>query len=174
MLIYRSVFAAPTQGIWLYSLLASLEKPVYRDMAALLRQLYTTSRELRDELCVAYEHTTATATAATDNGTGIHRESDSSSMFYERLSVLNTLIAITGNYFGQGEEYDSRQFIEQSKVATGGEDLLGMMVDDYNGHNSEGKEYDDDEEEGHAVEETIPEPYTAKQIEELEDGEVDS
>ena len=174
--MYRSVFAAPSQGIWLYSLLASLEKPVYRDMAALLRQLYTTSRELRDELCLAYDSTTASA-AATGADIGIHRESDSSSssMLYEQLSVLNTLIAITGNYFGQGEEYDSRQFIEQSKEATeGAVYLLGMMVDEYNGHNSEGEEYEDDEKEGPAVEACKPESYAYSTQQELEEGEVDS
>ena len=176
--MHRSVFAAPTQGIWLYSLLASLEKPVYRDMAALLRQLYTTSRELRDELCLAYDDTTASA-AATGADIGIRSEgessdSSSSSMFYEQLSVLNTLIAITGNYFGQGEEYDSRQFIEQSKEATEGEDLLGMMVDEYNGHNSEGEEYEDDDKEGPAVEACKPESYAYSTQQELEEGEVDS
>ena len=72
---------SPANGGWLYGLLTRLEKPLHRDVVAVIRQLYRRCCYLRKALNV-----------------------DSPS-FDGTLASLNVLIAITGAYFGQGEEY---------------------------------------------------------------------
>lgn len=64
---------------WLYCLLARLEKPLYQDAAAVVRQLYRRCCELR-------------AALSTEAGT-----------FAQDLAALNVLVCIAGAYFGQGE-----------------------------------------------------------------------
>lgn len=71
------------RGQWLYGLLARLEKPLDRNVASLVRQLYRRCSHLRASLAL-----------------------DSSS-FDLQIASLNVLIAITGSYFGQGEEYST-------------------------------------------------------------------
>jgi hypothetical protein len=72
-------------GLWLYALLAKLEKPVHRDMCAILRQLLRICSHARAQLLPD----------ALD--------------FNQKLASLNIFLLISGSYFGQGEEYDSRQ-----------------------------------------------------------------
>lgn len=64
---------------WLYCLLARLEKPLYQDAAAVVRQLYRRCCELRAALSKGAE------------------------TFAQDLAALNVLVCITGSYFGQGE-----------------------------------------------------------------------
>lgn len=102
-IVNRTLFAHPKQGAWLYVLMARLEKPLYRDMASLLRQCFRFCYRCRCDL------------------------SPSESSQDGQLAELNTLIAITGSYFGQGEVYDSRQHIDtcsNSGLDNAGEDLL--------------------------------------------------
>lgn len=70
-------------GQWIYSLLARVEKPLHRDTVALIRQLYRRCCILRNQL------------SANDE------------FFDSKLAILNTLISISGYYFGQGEYYRS-------------------------------------------------------------------
>jgi hypothetical protein len=71
------------RGQWLYGLLARLEKPLDRNVASLVRQLYRRCSHLRASLAL------------------------DSSNFDLQIASLNVLIAITGSYFGQGEEYST-------------------------------------------------------------------
>lgn len=85
----------PARGRWLYALLARLEKPLYRETAASIRQLYRRCCALRLQLsqtsaaCLNKEDATAAVT------------------FQNQLASLNVLISIAGSYFGQGEEFDA-------------------------------------------------------------------
>ena len=69
------------RGQWLYGLLARLGKPLDRNIASVVRQLYRRCSSLRSSLLA-----------------------DSSSFDVE-LATLNVLVGITGAYFGQGEQY---------------------------------------------------------------------
>jgi hypothetical protein len=69
------------RGQWLYGLLARLEKPLDRNIASVVRQLYRRCCALRSTLAA-----------------------DSPSFDVE-LATLNVLVGITGAYFGQGEQY---------------------------------------------------------------------
>ena len=79
---YRDTLTS-ARGQWLYGLLARLEKPLDRNLASLMRELYRTCSHLR-------------ATIDEDD-----------SKFDVQIASLNVLIAITGSYFGQGEEYST-------------------------------------------------------------------
>ncbi len=68
-------------GEWIYSLLARVEKPLHRDVVALIRQLYRCCCKMRCRL---------------------DQNVDSN-----QLATLNTMISISGYYFGQGEYYKS-------------------------------------------------------------------
>lgn len=109
----------PQRGAWLYGLLARLEKPLYQDTAAVVRQLYRRCSELRSQL------------NATSEG------------FDESLAVLNLLVGVAGTYFGQGEHAHDAGLQHcagqtDSAAESGGVDIgYGQWGDD-----------DDDEEEG--------------------------
>ncbi len=68
-------------GEWIYSLLARIEKPLHRDVVALIRQLYRCCCKMR---CRLDQNVDA-----------------------NQLATLNTMISISGYYFGQGEYYKS-------------------------------------------------------------------
>ncbi|KAJ0396938.1 hypothetical protein ATCC90586_008872 [Pythium insidiosum] len=68
------------RAVWIYALLARLDKPVHADVAAMLRQLLRRCWQLRNTLATADD---------------------------ERLKPLNILIVITGEFFGQLEEMDT-------------------------------------------------------------------
>eukprot|EP01035_Chromulina_nebulosa_P020488 gene20488-26579_t len=72
---------------WLYSLLSRLEKPLHRDVEAMIRQLYRRCCQLRYDLWVD----------VSSNKVNIDDDN--------QLAQLNTLILICGKYFGQGEYY---------------------------------------------------------------------
>lgn len=93
----------PARGRWLYALLARLEKPLYRETAASIRQLYRRCCALRHQLSL-----TSDSVALAPQSTG-DAESDANSAvkFQNTLASLNVLISICGSYFGQGEEYDA-------------------------------------------------------------------
>lgn len=121
-------------GIWIYALLARIEKPIHRDMVASIRQLYRRCCELRNELCASLPHRTiipkkgsSTVTKLTqslsteeeEDGEIMEEETpkeveqeddevaeeEGESEWKRQLAALNMLIAITGYYFGQGEHY---------------------------------------------------------------------
>lgn len=73
----------PMRTEWLFGLLSHLEPPLHRDTAASVRSLYLRCSQLRQELLAGFE---------IDD-------------YY--LAELNVLISITGNYYGQGEEYSN-------------------------------------------------------------------
>lgn len=79
---------SPLCGQWLYSLLARVEKPLHRDVVASIRQLYRRCCVLRNQLPLKHQDT-------------------ASEDFQLDLAALNTLISISGYYFGQGEYYSS-------------------------------------------------------------------
>jgi hypothetical protein len=97
----------------MYIYIYRLEKPLDRNVASLVRQLYRRCSHLRASLAL-----------------------DSSS-FDLQIASLNVLIAITGSYFGQGEEYSTLT------VGYGNEEDDG---DDDSG-DDEGYYYDGGEEE---------------------------
>lgn len=66
---------------WIYALLARIEKPIHRDLECEIRQLYRRCCRLRVELW-----------NSTQSNTNV-----------EEIAQVNTLIVITGIYFGQGE-----------------------------------------------------------------------
>ena len=102
-------------------LMARLEKPLYRDMASLLRQCFRFCHQCRCEL---------------------PSPSDPSGQLESRLAELNTLIAITGSYFGQGEVYDSRQHIDIHSSGDSGNVAENLL----DGDDDEEEEEEDDEE----------------------------
>lgn len=83
---------------WIYALLARVEKPLHRDVVATIRQLFCRCCELRNQL-------------TTDNES-----------FDNYLASLNLLIAITGYYFGQGENFDSTGLLPDEKQSVKGEE----------------------------------------------------
>ena len=69
---------APALSLWLYSLLARVEKPLHREVQAKIRALFRRCCALRGQLAEAHD---------------------------ARLAALSTLIVVAGLYFGQGEGY---------------------------------------------------------------------
>lgn len=134
-------FAHAKQGAWLYALMARLEKPLYRDMASLLRSCFRFCHKCRCEL-----------------------SSDDPDL-QSRLAQLNTLIAITGSYFGQGEVYDSRQHIDLHDVAPAENSANDLLND--NGYDDEEEEemgVDEDDEVGEVYDEYVEEQVTTNYV----------
>lgn len=86
-------YITESRGQWLYGLLARLEKPLYQDTAAVIRQLYRRCCELRS--CLGAK-TKSTHGSALDANASANYEAD--------IAALNVLISITGIYFRQSEE----------------------------------------------------------------------
>ena len=80
---------------WLYALLARLEKPLHQDMAAVIRQLFRRCCALRAGL----NSSEAARCSSRSSSDELSPEDETN------LALLNTLIVITGSYFGQGEIY---------------------------------------------------------------------
>jgi survival of motor neuron protein-interacting protein 1 len=113
------------QGAWLYTLLARLEKPLHQDMAALIRELYRICCRMRHILC-----------------------SDSNSATQDRdelIASLNVLIAITGSYFGQGEEFATSS---SSGPYDAMDDSAVDVVEEEADEDGEDEDVEDEEEEG--------------------------
>ena len=110
------------RGQWLYGLLARLEKPLYQDAAAVVRQLYRRCCELRAGLL------------------------GDSATFAQDLATLNVLISLAGTYFGQGEECSGGPSIHALGIALngGGERGVGRALG--NGDDMEEGEMEDGEE----------------------------
>lgn len=94
----------PARGRWLYALLARTEKPLHRDTASSIRQLYRRCCALRYQLsltsgAVPFSSSAVLSIAEDDANTAVK--------FQNELASLNVLISICGSYFGQGEEYDA-------------------------------------------------------------------
>lgn len=81
----ESEVMSTNQALWIYSLLARLEKPLFQDTGALIRSLYRRCCELRIQ--------------DFDVKKGLGEETD------DKIARLNLLIVISGKYFGQAEEY---------------------------------------------------------------------
>ena len=81
--LLRRISISSARGQWLYGLLARLEKPLDRNVASLLRELYRRCSQLRASI------------------------DEKAETFEVQIASLNVLIAITGSYFGQGEEYST-------------------------------------------------------------------
>mgnify|MGYP006196557267 CR=1 FL=1 len=130
----------PARGRWLYALLARLEKPLYRETAASIRQLYRRCCALRYQLSL-----TSDSVALTQESTG-DAESDANSAvkFQNSLASLNVLISICGSYFGQGEEYDAFNRALMTESAQIDEEEDGDY-DDEEGWEEEGGEGEDGE-----------------------------
>lgn len=119
---------------WVFSLLSRLEKPLYRDASATVRDIYRQLCILRMDLAERvpslHEAETETETVTTsetrsqvggpicpgasgptkrrrehsaDSGDSITDVSQLSARVQETLAVLNTVIVISGKYFGQEE-----------------------------------------------------------------------
>jgi Survival motor neuron (SMN) interacting protein 1 (SIP1) len=108
---------------WLYSLLARLEKPLHGDMAALVRQLYRRCCFLRSELIVT-------------------KHPD----FEKHLAALNTLISISGAYFGQGEQYSNLNSLTP---------LIDAETANYGREAADGVDFGDDEGDDEAIDEIM-------------------
>lgn len=115
---------------WLYALLIRVEKPIHRDIEASIRQLYRRLCCLRYELWErtkhspldAIDHKASLCTNEVEEGEEVEDlpplqtknsaerlpDEDNSN---KEVAVLNTLIAITGKYFGQGEHDRSRYLL---------------------------------------------------------------
>ena len=82
---------------WLYCLMARIEKPLSGAMASGLRQLYRICSNARADLAARVLSSFSESEASAQPILDAAVEAD--------LAMLNTLIAITGLYFGQGEEF---------------------------------------------------------------------
>ena len=104
----------PARGRWLYALLARLEKPLYRETAASIRQLYRRCCALRYSLSQRSSSVQIATSAVEPPGEILTPEE-----FQSQLATLNMLISICGSYFGQGEEYDAfnRALMEEAQAA---------------------------------------------------------
>jgi hypothetical protein len=118
----------------LYALLARLEKPLYREVAASIRQLYRRCCALRYALSKS-----STSLAHSDSNTATTLEggvASSAEAFQSQLALLNMLISICGSYFGQGEEYDAFNYA-----------LAAGEGDDGNGEEGDGEDGNDGNDE---------------------------
>ena len=86
------------RALWIYSLLARLEKPLYSETAALIRSLLRRCCELRvllaNRILDQYRGDVETLDISNIDGVNYNTE----------LASLNIIITITGSYFGQAEE----------------------------------------------------------------------
>ena len=162
----------PARGRWLYALLARLEKPLHREAAACIRQLYRRCCSLRyslsltsasvnisDTSCMSVGNIADGACLVQLSGSGVGQASDDSGVgsvatdaavssaatFQDRLAALNLLISICGSYFGQGEEYDAFNSALMREAAQFGEQGGDEEEEDEEGE--EGSEYEDDDDE---------------------------
>ena len=77
---------------WLFSLLSHLETPLFRDTVAAIRSLYLRCSELREHLVNDPDYDESL------------------------LAALNLLISVSGNFYGQGEEYSNFPMNEDTMV----------------------------------------------------------
>jgi survival of motor neuron protein-interacting protein 1 len=108
-------------GQWIYSLLTRVEKPLHRDTVALIRQLYRCCCVMRNKL----------------------HGNISNDILEQRLATLNTLISISGYYFGQGEYYKSFEPIIE--VDTNNQQNVKNLLEDGSSDEDDEMEADDDE-----------------------------
>ena len=94
----NSTEISEAKGQWLYGLLARLEKPLYQDSAAVVRQLYRRCCILRSQLAGA--------------------ETQRCPTFDVDIAALNVLISITGGYFRQAENNSSSDLVAQVLAMT--------------------------------------------------------
>lgn len=82
------------RGVWVYALLARLDKPVHAGVAATIRQLLRRCWQLRNELRV--------------EGSDSEEDTDHAEEQTPRqqLQALNVLICVTGDFFGQLDEQE--------------------------------------------------------------------
>lgn len=105
-----------SRSCWLYSLMARLLKPLTGDVASSMRQLYRVCCQLRHTLVEVF--VSASEEAKLMNGSksgpleqGAVKEENiiyselTEDEFEKQLALLNTIIVITGLYFGQGEDF---------------------------------------------------------------------
>jgi survival of motor neuron protein-interacting protein 1 len=78
------------RALWIYALLARLEKPLHRNESALLRTILRTCCQLRAEC----------TTTTVEGGTAEAHSSDNTAL----LPLLNVLIVIVGIYYEQGPQ----------------------------------------------------------------------
>jgi len=97
---------ANRQAVWLYALLARLEKPLFQDTAAMVRELYR-------HCCIERARLPETF-------------SDSDDM-EASLAALNLIITITGSYFGQGEGCITDTHSGHTDVSSGKVEEVGAM-----------------------------------------------
>uniref|UniRef100_K3WHS7 Gem-associated protein 2 n=1 Tax=Globisporangium ultimum (strain ATCC 200006 / CBS 805.95 / DAOM BR144) TaxID=431595 RepID=K3WHS7_GLOUD len=81
------VLLSRARAVWIYALLARLDKPVHAGVAATIRQLLRRCWLLRNELSSSYSS-----------------DSNDDSVWALRLKSLNVLITITGDFFAQLHE----------------------------------------------------------------------
>lgn len=102
------------RGAWLYALMARLLKPLPGDVSSTMRQLYRQSCIMRFVLVDKYITIKNINEIKSGNKCGplekhvsaIERGISVSEDDFEcKLGVLNTIIVITGLYFGQGEDF---------------------------------------------------------------------
>lgn len=150
------------RATWIYGLLARLEKPLYRETVACIRQLYRRCCYLRSQLVPLLMKEMQVKDHQTN------------------LAQLNTIISISGCYFGQGEEY-MKSILAQDELNNG----LSNRFADLDGDEKLG--HDDDNEEDNTymdacsndmVEDEVGNVYTEANGDvlmtidcELEDGE---
>ncbi len=95
------------RGLWIYALLARLEKPLHRDEASSLTTLLREMCRMRNELNVDdLKGATITCNNTEQEGIGI-LNIDGNNSAKRTLSILNTLIVIVGIYFEQCHSLDS-------------------------------------------------------------------
>ncbi len=147
-------FLTSNRGMWLYALLSRLEKPLYRDTVAHLRQLLRVCCHQRrllaeDANLAANEHC--------------------------RLADLNTIISICGLYFGQSEccrggawSNDENDHVNGLKVNSDGSSNL--MGGDWDDGDLEG---DDDSDDVDDIDSHVDEDEEDGEVKEhaLEEGE---
>lgn len=119
------------RALWIYAVMARIEKPLTGDAAASMRHLYRLSCKLRLDLILEYisdsaasrlEQQSAGHMVAKRNLLKLSSENTSGShpsqcieqntavdreylLFEYSLACLNTIIVLSGYYFGQGEDF---------------------------------------------------------------------
>ena len=82
------------RGAWLYALLARVSTPLLPDVAAEVRGVYVA--------CIAWREKVAGKITAAAGVGGTPRKK-LKKKYGTTVAVLNLLIAVTGDYFGQGD-----------------------------------------------------------------------
>jgi hypothetical protein len=104
------------RGCWLYSLMSRLLKPLPGEVASAMRQLYRTCCRMRLHLVEAFIARRDDSQLRSGGKSGpleqhgrqeaddqTHDEAEEE--FDRKLAIINTMIVITGLYFGQGEDF---------------------------------------------------------------------